>query len=105
VGETVKPHAPVKRRGGRPRKLPKTLRLDLGSLPGVRESLGAILREYLADDLPETKARTAIYGLRAVADILKLERDQSIETRLDELEAILKSIQDQGGTSWRHLRV
>lgn len=76
--------------GGRPRKLPKTpLVVRLGTLDELKATLARILGHYGADELPETKARTLIYGLRAGLDVLAAERDGDLERRIAKLEELL----------------
>lgn len=83
---------PGKPRGGRPRKLPKTLLLRLGTMDEARESLTELLNTYARDELPETKARTLIYGIRAAVDIIAAQREGELEKRLATIEERMRDL-------------
>lgn len=81
--------------GGRPRKLPKTsLAVRLDNLDELKATLAAILGHYAGDELPETKARTLIYGLRAGLDVLAAEREGELERRMAAIEKVIRHEQD-----------
>lgn len=78
--------------GGRPRKLPKTaLAVSLGNLEELKATLAAVLGHYAGDELPETKTRTLIYGLRAGLDVLAAERDSELERRIAAIEKVIRN--------------
>lgn len=83
---------------GRPRKLPKTaLLIRLSTLDELKATLAGVLAAYAADELPETKARTLVYGIRAGLDVLAAEKEGDLERRLAMIEDALRDLQHHEG--------
>ena len=84
--------------GGRPPKLPKTdLVILLDTLEQLKATLAGVLSAYARDELPETKARTLIYGIRAGLDVLAAEKEGDLERRLAMIEDALRDLQHANG--------